>query len=102
MLAEISRRLARVPLELHTSSVAGQAPTPLPAVEDVALGKPGIKSSALLTSSALARSMPVIFMPSTPCCFSDCTRARVQNINAALAYAAELAHEERLVPIRAI
>jgi hypothetical protein len=27
---------------------------------------------------------------------------RVDHINAALAYAAELAHEERLVPIRAI
>ncbi len=27
---------------------------------------------------------------------------RVQHINAALAYAAELAHEERLVPIRAM
>jgi len=27
---------------------------------------------------------------------------RVEHINAALAYAAELAHEERLVPIRAV
>ena len=34
----------------------------------------------------MSRSMPRILMPSTPCCFSDCTRARA---SACIAHAAE-------------